>query len=133
MPAQFKHVSDITMENLDKDRLLQFYSRMGLQDLKRRVEERFSATTTIDTQVSRSNVNRSGRDSSSSSNSSMDKYSAILDDGNVADSAAHEEGTEVVASKIIESKFEQGGAPSFYSPRRYDKPPNPVDYSDVPF
>ena len=108
---------------------------MGLHDLKRKMEARFASSFTKTKTETQGDSNGAGFDtddrSGTNGNSVENKYSSILDGGDGVEGAKVEPMAVAGRSGDTESRFK--GVPSFYSPRRYDRPPDPADYSDVPF
>lgn len=91
------------MESFDKDRLIKFYERMGLHELKRRITSRLP------------------KEGNRRAPSVLDRYASITDQG---------PGKNYRGSK---SGIREENNNGFSPPSTFTKPPTPEDFSDVPF
>ena len=113
LPDSFSSVEDLRMEArtmFNDERLLQFYSDMGLKDIARRVTLRLYQNQPMTTSSSTTR-NKNGNPPSMDRSVSIDEMKA-----------------ENVTSPALENSF----ALSFAS-RRPKPAPEPMDYDDVPF
>lgn len=137
IPSHFKHVSDFRMEKFNPDRLLSFYDRMGFRDLKKRMKNRISS-------ASSDNDRRNVLSSSSSTNSKY--YDSILERKSVGTSRSQSTSISERYGSILETNGSSdddivgttpsiGGDKSLYfsNATNYTAPPEPEEYTDVPF
>jgi hypothetical protein len=144
LPDNFS-INDLRMEARslsNEERLLQFYSDMGLRDIARRVKGRFyqdslpTATTTTTTIASTTRLNHFDSSQTIEKNPSADPTSHFKADSSqtmgkppTADPAfpfqAENESTTGIDNRSLRNI-------SFISPRP-KPPPEPMEYDDVPF
>ena len=134
IPTHFNSISDFRMEAFDSERLLKFYDRMGFRDLKRRMQSRieFARKKPMQYKSQSSNRNDAGVDATTQTNdaivddklSSLSRYDSIL------------EGTSL--SKNDKPSTNSNSDISRFSMRKkvdynYTNPPEPEEFTDVPF
>jgi len=111
MPTNIERVSDIRMEPLNQDRLLQFFKMMGLKDMQRRMKAKFASST------------------KKATTPLMDKYHStfVPNTSTTKASVYNTTTTNESMNESLLSKENHG------EKRKITNLPNPEDFKDVPF
>ncbi len=148
IPSRFKLVSDFRMEKFNPDRLLSFYDRMGFQDLKKRMKSRISSASSDNDKrnvlsSSSSTINKyydsileRKRDVTSRSQSSSisERYGSILEThGSSDDDIVGTTPSMGGDNKIDDDHLGLDQSLCFSDATNYTVPPEPEEYTDVPF